>query len=79
MKTDKPGLRALTTSKERQELRAIGCERILCSPVILKRTFNQKLLDGSSIRFWRVIGPVDHRNLNSDLSIDGLKDWGIVR
>lgn len=46
--------------------------------VILRRTFNQRLLDGSSIRFWRVIGPLSHKNINSDLSIEGLKEWGII-
>lgn len=41
--------------------------------VILKRTFTM-----AGIRFWRVLGPQKHPNLNSDLSLEGLKQWGIV-
>lgn len=47
--------------------------------VLLKRTFNMKAFDGSLMKFWRVIGPETHPNLNSDLSIEGLKDWGIIQ
>ena len=46
--------------------------------VILKRTFNQDDFQGGYVKFWRVIGPATHRNLNSDLSIVGLKEWGII-
>lgn len=46
---------------------------------ILKRTFNQQWPDGHVERYWRVIGPANHPNLNSDLSIEGLKDWGIIK
>ena len=46
--------------------------------VILKRTFNQKDLDGNFIKFWRVIGPKTHRRLESDLSIEGLIEAGII-
>lgn len=46
--------------------------------VILKRTFNQKTLDGGTIKFWRVIGPKTHKNYESDLSLEGLKDWRII-
>jgi len=42
--------------------------------VILKRTFTM-----AGIRFWRVLGPKKHKNLNSDLSIEGLKQWGIIQ
>lgn len=49
--------------------------------VILRRTFNQSY-DGPNglvvLKFWRVIGPANHKNLNSDLSVLGLKDWGII-
>ena len=50
--------------------------------VILKRTFNQKTWnqDGQqtgSIRFWRVMSK-GHKSYQSDLSIEGLKDWGII-
>ena len=47
--------------------------------VILKRTFNQKDGMGGLIKYWRVLGPENHKNLNSDLSLSGLKDWGIVQ
>jgi hypothetical protein len=45
--------------------------------VILKRTFNMTLA-GVMIKFWRVIGPVEHPNYHSDLSLEGLTQWGIV-
>ena len=41
--------------------------------VKLKRTFNMM-----GMKFWRVIGPQGHPNLNSDLSVEGLKDWGVI-
>ena len=41
--------------------------------VILKRTFTM-----AGIRFWRVLGPKKHPNYLSDLSVDGLKTWGII-
>jgi len=74
MKTNNEGLRALTTSKERQELRAVGKKPV----VKLRRTFNQKWPDGSVIKYWRVIQP-GHRNNESDLSLSGLKAWGIIK
>lgn len=43
-----------------------GCVR-------LKRTFNM-----FGLRFWRVVGPANHPNINSDLSIEGLAEWGII-
>ena len=51
--------------------------------VILKRTFNQKMYDQDLrvvgiIKFWRIVGPVSHPNYHSDLSLEGLKDWGII-
>lgn len=46
-------------------------------PVILKRTFNQTWADGSITKYWRVMSPW-HRNYMSDLSIEGLKEWGIL-
>ena len=50
---------------------------------ILKRTFNQKIYNESLevvgiIKFWRVIGPASHRSYQSDLSLEGLRDWGIM-
>ena len=47
--------------------------------VILRRTFNQSDFNGGFIRYWRVVGPQNHKNLNSDLSLDGLKEWGIIQ
>lgn len=52
--------------------------RVVSSAAILKRTFNQEDGLGGFIRYWRVIGPAWHPNLNSDLSLEGLKDWGII-
>jgi len=51
--------------------------------VILKRTFNQDTYDenlkpNGSIKFWRVMAPKSHLNYGSDLSVDGLKQWGII-
>lgn len=46
--------------------------------VMLRRTFNQEWPDGRLERYWRVVGPAGHPNLGSDLSLEGLKEWGIV-
>lgn len=46
--------------------------------VILKRTFNQSDFKGGYIKYWRVVGPLNHRYINSDLSIEGLKDARII-
>ena len=46
--------------------------------VLLKRTFNQKWPDGTITKYWRIIDPLSHRNINSDLSVEGLKEWGII-
>lgn len=77
------GLRALTVEGERVEVLAVLNGKGDKMLVLLKRTFNQKTYDANLksngvIRFWRVIGPVTHPNFNSDLSIDGLKQWGII-
>lgn len=45
--------------------------------VLLKRTYNQPLGDGTAIKFWRVMSQW-HKNANSDLSIAGLMEWGII-
>ena len=47
--------------------------------VILRRTFNQSDFNGGFIRYWRVIGPQNHKNLNSDLSLEGLREWKIIQ
>lgn len=46
--------------------------------VILRRSFNQDDFQGGMIKYWRVIGPATHRNYQSDLSLEGLKQWGII-
>jgi len=35
--------------------------------------------DGQVIRYWRVIGPETCPNYQSDLSVEGLKEWGLIR
>jgi hypothetical protein len=45
--------------------------------VLLRRTFNMAF-DGQVLRFWRVIGPACHPNYQSDLSLEGLREWGII-
>jgi hypothetical protein len=46
--------------------------------VKLKRTYNQEWPGHPVIKFWRVVGPANHPNLNSDLSLEGLREWGII-
>lgn len=80
MKTNNAGLRALTTSKERAEIRAVGIRH---ESVRLKRTFNQKTYNQALectgvVRFWRVVGPQGHPSLNSDLSVEGLREWRLI-
>lgn len=65
-------LDALTVPEEKHELAAMFKGRVR-----LRRTFNMTL-EGVTLRFWRVIAPVNHPNINSDLSIQGLKEWGII-
>jgi len=95
MKTNNPRLRALTTSKERQEIRAIGTasnsarveawlntsqtgDILEVNGVTLRRSFDQKFPGEPILRFARVIAPATHRNYESDLSPEGLKEWGII-
>lgn len=66
------GMAELTTVEEQQEIEMVK------PTVKLKRTFNQNCLDGSTIKFWRVMAPSTHKNYQSDLSIDGLRQWGII-
>ena len=70
-----PRLIALTVAAERDEIKTV---LNATHNVTLKRTFNQKWPDGSITKFWRVTGPVNHRNYGSDLSLDGLKEWRII-
>lgn len=50
---------------------------IIVNGVTLRRSFDMTI-DETTLRFARVIAPATHRNLNSDLSIEGLREWGIV-
>jgi hypothetical protein len=79
-------LNALSVEAELRELDAVfgpkkpisvRSKAIPDKVVKLKRTFNMTM-DGVTLKFWRVIGPATHRNYMSDLSIKGLKDWGII-
>lgn len=71
----RPSFEFLTVPAEQQEVR-IACG---APAVRLERSFNQTWPDGSTTKYWRVVGPVSHPNYMSDLSIEGLKEWGIVR
>lgn len=66
-------LTALTTPEELKEALVIGKK-----PVKLRRTFNQSDFKGGYVKYWRVVGPAEHRNYESDLSLEGLKEWGII-
>ena len=46
--------------------------------VKLQRTFNMDMGDGVILRFWRIVGPPSHPNYRSDLSVEGLREWGII-
>ncbi len=79
------GFAILAHQNEIQELRSIPAvisdskassvrlARSYKGQVRLKRTFNMM-----GCRFWRVVGPQGHPNLNSDLSVEGLRDWGVI-
>lgn len=47
-------------------------------PVKLKRTYNQGDGNEGVIRYWQVISEW-HPNYGSDLSVEGMKEWGIVK
>lgn len=47
--------------------------------LLLKRTFNQSDFQGGYIKYWRVVGPLNHPNLNSDISLEWLKENSHVR
>lgn len=77
-----PGLRALTVLDERLELLSVG--RLPYKPqegtyVKLQRSYNQEVGKEALERFWRVVGPANHPNCGSDLSIAGLKQWRIIK
>lgn len=83
MKTNNPGLRALTTSKERQELRAVGVKPRL----ILKYHKGSERIGkpyGIDARLWDVLSPrLPGYRYDSDshiptLSVEGLKKNGLL-
>ena len=71
-------LAALCVPEELAEVRAVVGDKPLAKwePVKLRRTFNMTLC-GQTIKFWRVLS-VWHPNANSDLSQEGLREWGII-
>lgn len=71
------GLEALTTKEELAEVVAVGTAPKR-SVVKLRRTYNQSDFQGGFIRYWRVVAPATHRNYESDLSYQGLVEWGII-
>jgi len=60
-----------------EELTEVNTVLAYKKPIKLKRTFDMTMPGGEVIRFWRVQCP-GHPNHDSDLSLDGLKDWGIL-
>jgi len=79
-------LKALSVEAELRELDAVfgplkadsvRSKAIGGEVVKLKRTFNMTM-EGITLRFWRVVGPETHPNYHSDLSLTGLKEWGII-
>jgi hypothetical protein len=89
MNTNNTGLQALTTPDELAEVQAVGLPDLASMPkdaifwingVQLRRTFDMTIL-GQTLRFVRVLGPVGHTNvrcIDSDLSEEGLREWGII-
>lgn len=90
MKKLTDGLKALTTIDEQREVNMIGSkpldlktmkkgERVtLANGVTLERSFDQSDFQGGFVAYARVVGPEGHRSFHSDLSMDGLKEWGIL-
>ena len=66
-----PGLVALTVLEEQQEIAVTQPKRKI------KFAFFQKLLDGGQIPMWNVEDPT-HKSYKSTLSMEGLKDWGVL-
>lgn len=81
-----PGLIALTVPEERLEIYHAAASKIMSEAsnltfkgqVRLKRTFTQAFPGIRPLRFWRVISPAAHPNYGSDLSVQGLRQWGII-
>lgn len=94
MEIKNEGLKFLAVPEEQAEMRVIGSDlidlgamkkgdRFIVNGVTLERSFDQKTYDRNlnvtgAIQFVRVVGPEGHRSLGSDLSIEGLKEWGIL-
>jgi hypothetical protein len=80
-----PGLQALCVPEEMLEVTAAlsGPRIVSAGPSIgtvkLKRTFDQGWPNGDVVKYWRIVGPIGHPNLNSDLSVEGLREWGIIK
>lgn len=59
-------------------------ERVtLANGVTLERSFDQKMYNQALevtgvLQFVRVVAPASHRSFQSDLSLEGLKEWGIL-
>lgn len=74
----------ILNGKTRLEALCVPCELAERKAVLdskrvkLQRTFSIKF-EGVTIRYWRVIAPSTHRNYQSDLSIEGLKEWRIIK
>ncbi len=78
-------LEALSVEAELREVEAVFGPRIASKRpsmpipvgvVKLKRSFNMTM-DGVTLKFWRVQCE-GHPNNNSDLSFEGLRQWGII-
>ncbi len=67
-----PGLIALTVLDEQKELAAVAPK-----PRRIKFAFMQRTLDGGSIPFWHVDWK-SPSEFGTTLSMDGLKQWGIL-
>lgn len=79
------GLAALSVKDELKELEVVFGKKIESKAIVsankaypvgvvkLKRTFTM-----GQYKFWRVIAPASHPNYHSDLSLDGLREWGIL-
>lgn len=83
MRTNNPGLRALTTSKERQELRAVGVKPRL----ILKYHKGSEKIGkayGIDARLWDVLSPrIPGYNYDANsgpvtLSVMGMRERGLL-
>lgn len=67
MKTNNAGLKALTVESEQAEIAVIGSFPI--GPIKLRRTINQKDGKGGWLHLWRIVGPVGHPYMESEISL----------